>query len=531
MSGDDDIGQREGARGLSLRARIHVAFALVTLLFLGVVGVVARADQALTASPGVLVALAVALLGAVVTSVLTARRVTRPLDAIASHVMLLRANYVADLHDAIERMARGDLRATPTRDVPELRATSRDELGVLAHSMNAVTAQTLDTMRAFVATRATVQRLVDETRRVVAAAEAGRLQERGEASRFDGVYRDLVDGLNATLDAVAGPIGEASAVLASVAERDLTARMRGDYRGDFATIKQSLNTAVENLGGTLGEVALASERVAGAASRIDDGSRTLAQGASEQASTLEEVSSSMQELSSMVGSTAEHAAEMKVLMAGVGREIAESLANMGRLTTAMHEIKGSADATGKIVRSIDEIAFQTNLLALNAAVEAARAGDAGRGFAVVAEEVRALAIRSAEAARQTAALIEGAVQSAEQGVRLNEEVHAGFSRVGELAQRHVALADGIAAATHQQADGIRQVTVATEQMNGVTQAVATNSDEAVRAAAELAREATAMQRMVERFRLAQAAAAARRPPGSARRDEPRAPQALTGARW
>lgn len=442
---------------------------------------------------------------------LAVRLVTRPMITLANHVELMRSNYIADLRDAIERMAHGDLRATPTRDVPELHIDSADEIGALACSVNEIAAQTMETMRSFVTTRGTVQRLVEETRRVVVAAEAGRLGERGDSTAFEGVYGDLVGGLNGTLDAVVSPITEAAAVLARVADRDLSARMNGEYQGDFAAMKSSINTAVEKLESTLGEVASSSEDVADAASQIDSGTQALAQGASEQASTLEEVSSSMQELSAMVSTTAEHAAEMKLLMGDVGQQMGASMQSMERLTTAMHEISGSAGATAKIVRSIDEIAFQTNLLALNAAVEAARAGEAGRGFAVVAEEVRALAIRSADAARQTAALIEASVATAEQGRLLNEEAVAGITRVGTLAERHVVLADEIAVATHQQAEGIRQVTVATEQMNGVTQQVATNAEQMARSAQELARQAEMMRWVVGQFQLGEAVVSASGP--------------------
>ncbi len=446
-----------------------------------------------------LATLAIAL--SIALCLLAVRLVTRPMITLANHVELMRSNYIDDLRDAIERMAHGDLRATPTRDVPELRIDSAGEVGALARSVNEVAAQTMETMRSFVTTRGIVQRLVEETRRVVVAAEAGRLAVRGNAAAFEGVFGDLVDGLNKTLDAVVGPISEASVVLARVADRDLTARMSGVYQGDFAAISNSINTACEKLETTLGEVATTSDDVAVAASQIDSGSQALAQGASEQASTLEEVSSSMQELSAMVSSTAEHAAEMKVLMSDVGQQMGTSMQSMERLTAAMQEIRGSAAATAKILKSIDQIAFQTNLLALNAAVEAARAGEAGRGFAVVAEEVRALAIRSADAARQTAELIETSVATAEQGGLLNEEAVAGITRIVSLAERHVALADEIAVATHQQADGIRQVTIATEQMNGVTQQVAANSEQTARSAQELARQAEMMQQMVGQFQL------------------------------
>jgi methyl-accepting chemotaxis protein len=175
--------------------------------------------------------------------------------------------------------------------------------------------------------------------------------------------------------------------------------------------------------------------------------------------------------------------------------------NMKRLSEAIDRIKGSSDATAKIVKTIDEIAFQTNLLALNAAVEAARAGDAGKGFAVVAEEVRNLAMRSAEAAKSTSALIEESVRNAEGGVVLNQEVLKNLEEINGQAQKVSEVMDEVAAASEQQSQGVEQVNQAIEQMNQVTQTTAATSEESASAAEELSEQAQEMLGLVSSFHL------------------------------
>ena len=241
--------------------------------------------------------------------------------------------------------------------------------------------------------RKTNEGLVIETSIIVDAARAGNLDARGDSSRFAGSFRELVDGVNQAVDAFARPVAEAAQVLSQVAARDLTARMVGEYEGGHAKLKDSLNTALDNLDTALSDVAGATNQVAAAATQISSGSQSLAEGSSEQASSLEEVSASLQELASMTRQNAANAQEARGLAESTRTSTTQGVEQMHRLSGAIEKIKQSSDATAKIVKTIDEIAFQTNLLALNAAVEAARAGDAGKGFAVVAEEVRNLALR------------------------------------------------------------------------------------------------------------------------------------------
>ena len=394
--------------------------------------------------------------------------------------------YLKDVAGAADSLARGDL---------SVAVAPRSEQDALARSM----ARATETLR----------RLATETQTLIDAARDGDLQRRGDAAAFDGAYAELVGGTNRMLDAMTAPLTEAAAVLGQVAERDLSARMTGSYRGDHAALAASLNRALDNVRDTLAEVGHAAARVGDAAARISTGSESLAAGTSEQASSLEEVSASLAELGAEARQAAQNSEEVNRLT-GTALERAESgREGMRRLADAVQRIKASADQTARIVKTIDEIAFQTNLLALNAAVEAARAGDAGRGFAVVAEEVRALALRSAGAARDTAALIEGSVRTADEGVTLGADALARFDEIaGEIAKASAVMGE-IAAASARQADGVTQITAATEQMNRVTQHAASNAEESAATAGELSDEATGLRAALDAFTLDADAAPAR----------------------
>jgi methyl-accepting chemotaxis protein len=437
-------------------------------------------------------------------SLYLARRIARPLS---------------ELSEVADAVAVGDLRREPT-------ARSGDEVGRLAESVRRMIAAQRDT--ADVATRLaagdvaaqvtllgpedvvgkanarlrdTLVAVTAEIKALAEAAQGGDLTRRGDAARFENAFRELVEGLNGTLDAIVAPMQESSAVLERLAARDLTARVVGEYAGDHARVKEALNGALDALAAALREVGAASEQVSAAGGQIAGGSQALAQGASEQAASLEEVAASVQELNAMAERSADNAREARALASATQTGATAGTAKMGALATALDAIKGSADQTAKIVKTIDEIAFQTNLLALNAAVEAARAGDAGRGFAVVAEEVRALALRSAEAARSTAALIEESVQRVAGGVGLGREVAAEFGEVTRRVERTAEVVSEIAAAAEQQTSGVRQITEAIGEMNGVTQQTAANAEESAAASEELSAQARTLQDIVSGFRL------------------------------
>lgn len=351
----------------------------------------------------------------------------------------------------------------------------------------------------------TLKDLIEEYRNLTAAAAEGKLSVRGNKENFHGCYEELIDGMNRTLEAMVKPINEASECLSLIAERDLTVQMKGNYKGDFSLIKTSFNSAVEKLDHGFLQVSIGAEQVARAADEISSGSQSLAQSASEQASTLEEVASSLQEISNITNQNTVNSQEARLLSDTAMTSANSGIESMTKLSKAIEKIKNSSDATARIVKTIEEIAFQTNLLALNAAVEAARAGDAGKGFAVVAEEVRNLAMRSAEAAKTTAHLIEESAKNTEEGVLLNTEVYTKLEEINSQIAKVNAVVSDIVESSEKQNNGLRQITTATDQINLLTQQVAANSEESASASEELSGQSEEMLSLIDTFKLSNAA--------------------------
>ena len=241
------------------------------------------------------------------------------------------------------------------------------------------------------------------------------------------------------------------------------------------------------------------EQVASGSGQVSSSSQSLAEGSSEQAASIEETSSSLEEMSSMTKQNADNASQADNLMKEANQVVNRADKSMGELTGSMEEISKASEETSKIIKTIDEIAFQTNLLALNAAVEAARAGEAGAGFAVVADEVRNLAMRAADAAKNTADLIEGTVRKVKDGSELVTGTNDAFSQVAQSASKVGELVAEIAAASNEQAQGIDQVNMAVAEMDKVVQQNAANAEESASASEEMSAQAEQMKGMVNRL--------------------------------
>lgn len=300
-------------------------------------------------------------------------------------------------------------------------------------------------------------------------------------------------------------LDEAGSVLHALADGDLTVRMMGHYAQDYEEIRDTLHQALERLAQALGEADQAAGEVGSGSRQISAGAHDLARATSEQAAALQEASEELTTLATTTSRTRESAASALALAARATESSAEGQNNAARLSEAMARIEGSSQATSRIVRTIDEIAFQTNLLALNAAVEAARAGEAGRGFAVVAEEVRRLALRSAEAARETADLVEDVARSGAEGVGLNEAMVKSLGEMAEQVEAVSRVMDEISGGAATQAEGVARISTAVGGMVSMTGEVAASSEESSAASEELSGQAARLRDLVGRFRLPEGA--------------------------
>jgi len=388
--------------------------------------------------------------------------------------------------------------------------------------------------------------LLSETNKLINAAQEGELDARANASGFTGGWEEILSGVNKLVEAVVKPIKEVTAVMNVISEGNLRVAVKGDYRGefgvlshavnntardlndvvgeisevlgqmadgnlaisdvrefkgDFVSISNSLNLILESMNSVLGDINTSSEQVSIGSKQVSDGSQALSQGATEQASSVEELTASVTEVASLTKENASSANEANKLTLTVKDNAEQGNRHMKEMLQAMEEINDSSNNISKIIKVIDDIAFQTNILALNAAVEAARAGQHGKGFAVVAEEVRNLAARSAEAAKDTTELIQGSMKKSSVGTDIANNTAKALLEIVTGVTKTAEIISGIAKSSNEQAMGITQINTGLNQVSQVVQNNAATAEESAASSEELSGQAEMLKEMISRFSL------------------------------
>ncbi len=318
---------------------------------------------------------------------------------------------------------------------------------------------------------------------------------------YQGEFGAMKDALNATVENTAAYISDISFVLNKIADADLDLKVDREYIGDFSSIKRAMDTIIDKLNNIMGNISAATVQVAAGAKNISDSSMTLAQGAVDQSSSVQELSATIDTIYEKTQKNADDANHANVLSASSKKNALAGNEEMKKMLQAMDGIKDSSQNISKIIKTIEDIAFQTNLLALNAAVEAARAGEHGKGFAVVAEEVRSLAARSQNAAKETTRLIEDSIDRVNNGTSVAKSTADSLDAIVHDVNEVSGIISGIATASGEQSQAISQITSGLNQISTVVQSNSATSEETAAASEELSSQSETLSSMVAIFTL------------------------------
>ncbi len=336
---------------------------------------------------------------------------------------------------------------------------------------------------------------------VVKAAAAGDFSKRIAESGKSGFLLQMAQGLNAVLATSEEALRQIARILNTLAEGDLSQTIENDFKGVFAELKTDCNGTIQRLRTIILQIREAAESINTAAREIAIGNNDLSRRTEEQASSLEETASSMEELATTVRQNAASSSQASTLAGEASGSALHGGEVMGRVISTMNGITESNRRIADITTVIDSIAFQTNLLALNAAVEAARAGEQGRGFAVVAAEVRNLAQRAAQAAKDIKEVVNASVEKVEDGAKLVDSAGVAMDEIVAQVQRVTTIMSGIAGASKEQSEGIEQVNRAVTQIDQITQQNAALVEEATAAAKSMEEQANGLVQTISVFKL------------------------------
>ncbi|MFT4247554.1 MAG: methyl-accepting chemotaxis protein [Pseudomonas sp.] len=402
-------------------------------------------------------------------------------------VLFEHLDAIGEALQVMDAYSRGDLRGDMRR-LPGQRALLHETLDAVKANLSAVNG---------------------EIARLAEAAAQGDFSARGDASQYQFAFAEMVQALNRLMQQADAGLSDVGRIMAAIADGDLSQRVETGYHGAFGRLALAANRTAEQLTVIVRGIQHSADSIDTAAGEIATGNADLSTRTESQAANLEETAASMEELTSTVRQNAEHAREADRLVQNAGQVAGEGGRVVEQVVATMASIQEASARIADIIGVIDGIAFQTNILALNAAVEAARAGEQGRGFAVVASEVRALAQRSAQAAKEIKTLIDDSVERVAQGSRLVNSAGDTMSEVVGAVQRVTGIIAEISAASQEQSAGIEQVGQTVMQLDEMTQQNAALVEEATAAARSLEEQASQLTEAVAVFRLEDRPAAGR----------------------